>query len=56
MSIECILPPYMLTRIAEQGTPAQRNWAEQTLIVSQQIREDRAAATDATVSTSEVTA
>ncbi len=50
-SIQCIVPPYILTKIAEEGTPAQRNWAAQTLIVSEQIRKERVEITSVTVPT-----
>ncbi|MEP7289220.1 MAG: M4 family metallopeptidase [Chloroflexota bacterium] len=44
--IECILPPYMLDRIAEQGTPEQQQKAIQTQAISDQIRETRRAIAD----------
>ncbi|MFB2896539.1 M4 family metallopeptidase [Aerosakkonemataceae cyanobacterium BLCC-F50] len=39
----CIVPPYMLREIAINGTDEQRNWAFQTLIVSEQFRGRREA-------------
>ena len=50
-SIQCILPPFILNQIAEQGTPAQRNWAVQTLVVSEQTRQVRAEIMAATIPT-----
>ncbi len=40
-SIFCILPPYMLEEIVENGTNAQSDSAEQALELSQEIREER---------------
>jgi len=40
-TIFCILPPYMLEQIVENGTSAQSDLAAQTLATSQQIREKR---------------
>ena len=42
--ISCILPPYMLERIAENGTDEQKAKAADTLRVSAQLRMDRQAA------------
>ncbi len=39
--IYCITPPYMLERIAERGTPRQREWALKTLSVTEQFRGQR---------------
>jgi Zn-dependent metalloprotease len=39
--IFCILPPYMLDRIMENGTPEQRQSASRTVQFSQQMREQR---------------
>ena len=39
--INCILPPYMLQRIIENGTPEQRQSASRTAQVSEQIRDQR---------------
>ena len=41
--IHCITPPYMLEQIAASGTPRQREWAERTLAVTEQFREQRQA-------------
>jgi hypothetical protein len=41
----CILPPYILDRIAENGTPGQRAAALQTLAMDDAIRSLRAAMT-----------
>ncbi len=40
-SINCILPPYMLDQIVQNGSSAQRDWAAQALISSQLIRDRR---------------
>lgn len=40
----CIIPPYVLESIAENGTPAQQAAAEASLVVSAEIREERAEA------------
>ena len=40
-SIFCILPPYMLEQIVENGSSEQSALAAQTLAVSQAIREER---------------
>ena len=40
-SIFCILPPYMLDQIAQNGTSAQREMAIRTLVNSQQLRDKR---------------
>lgn len=37
----CVIPPYMLERIAENGTPQQRAWAERTLITTATLRDHR---------------
>ncbi len=42
-SIECILPPYMLDNIAQNGTTGQQEKAQQTLLVTAQLRTQRAA-------------
>jgi Zn-dependent metalloprotease len=42
-SIECILPPYMLKQIVDQGSSEQREWAVRTLRLSDQIRSQRLA-------------
>jgi Zn-dependent metalloprotease len=36
--LHCIVPPHVLEKIAENGDEAQRRWARQTLITSEQIR------------------
>ncbi len=41
--IQCILPPYVLDRIAEQGTPEQQQWAARTKELSAQMRQVRRA-------------
>ncbi len=41
-SIECILPPYVLDNIAQNGTTAQQEKAQQTLLVTAQLRTQRA--------------
>ena len=46
-SIFCILPPYMLTEIVENGSDAQSEFAAQTLALSQPIRERRQSHTPA---------
>jgi Zn-dependent metalloprotease len=43
-SIFCILPPYLLEQIVQNGSSAQSNGAKQALISSQLIREKRQAA------------
>jgi Zn-dependent metalloprotease len=43
--IFCIVPPHVLRHIAERGTRRQRDWAWQTLTLSEQIRGQRAALT-----------
>lgn len=42
-SIYCILPPHILTKIAENGTPFQREKARQTMIMAEQMRGRRRA-------------
>ncbi len=37
----CIVPPYILRNIAEKGEPAQREWAQKTLINMEQMRDER---------------
>ncbi len=37
----CVIPPYMLEKIAENGTPQQRTWAERTLITTAALRDHR---------------
>lgn len=39
----CIIPPHMLREIAQNGTPAQRSMAVQTLRLTEQFRGERAA-------------
>ncbi len=46
-SIFCILPPYLLEQVAQNGTEAQSDFAEQTLALSQPIREKRQSLTPA---------
>jgi Zn-dependent metalloprotease len=41
--LHCILPPYMLENVSDNGTAEQRAWAERTLDTSQDIREEREA-------------
>lgn len=41
--VNCIVPPHMLERIAENGTPAQRDMAVKTLITSGEMRGRRLA-------------
>jgi len=43
-SVFCILPPYMLERIAERGSDAQRSRATQTIQLTSQMRAEREAA------------
>ncbi len=40
-SIFCILPPYMLDQVAQNGTSAQREMAVRTLATSQRVRDNR---------------
>lgn len=40
-SIFCILPPYMLDQVAQNGTSAQRDMAVRTLAASQHLRDKR---------------
>lgn len=44
--MQCIVPPHMLKRIAEHGTPAQQRWARRTLEVSEQFRGQRQTLTE----------
>ena len=37
----CIVPPYMLRNIAENGSNAQKSWAEKTLIDMEQVHRER---------------
>lgn len=37
----CIVPPYILRNIAENGTSAQKSWAEKTLIDTAQVHQER---------------
>jgi Zn-dependent metalloprotease len=39
--IHCIVPPHMLEELAENGTPAQREFAERTLASEVSFREER---------------
>ncbi|MBN2469939.1 MAG: M4 family metallopeptidase [Anaerolineae bacterium] len=39
--IQCIIPPHMLQEIAENGTEKQKEWAIDTLTVSEQFRGQR---------------
>ncbi len=39
--IQCIIPPHMLQEIAENGTEQQKEWAVDTLTVSEQFRGQR---------------
>lgn len=41
--IQCIIPPHMLQEIAENGTDSQKQWAADTLTVSEQFRGQRIA-------------
>jgi Zn-dependent metalloprotease len=41
--LHCIIPPYVLENIAESGTDEQRTWAERTLDVSEDMRDQRQA-------------
>jgi Zn-dependent metalloprotease len=42
-SIYCILPPHMLRKIAENGTPIQQEKAMQTIVMTEQLRGRRSA-------------
>ncbi len=42
----CIVPPYILEKVAVNGTPTQREWAFETLNLSAQIRGRRIALSD----------
>ncbi|MDZ7308118.1 MAG: peptidase M4 family protein, partial [candidate division KSB1 bacterium] len=44
--MQCIVPPHLLKRIAEHGTPAQQQWARRTLEVSEQFRSQRQTLTE----------
>lgn len=46
--IECIIPPYVVEKVAQNGTPAQKEWARRTIIQSAQIRGQRQAVADMT--------
>ena len=37
----CVIPPYMLEKIAENGTAQQRVWAERTLVTTAALRDHR---------------
>lgn len=37
----CIVPPYILRNIIENGAPNQREWAQKTLVDMQQVHEER---------------
>lgn len=39
--LECIIPPYMLSNVAENGTPEQKAQAVQSMQISAQIRDQR---------------
>ncbi len=39
--LHCIVPPYMLKEIVENGTPAQKEWAAKTLAVTDQMQVHR---------------
>lgn len=41
--IHCIIPPYMLEHIAQNGTPAQRTYAQNTLSTTSTLSEQRLA-------------
>ena len=41
--LNCILPPYMLENIAQNGSPDQQALAQNTLAVTSMLRQDRAA-------------
>jgi len=43
--VHCFIPPHMLKEIAERGSPAQRDRALKTLLVSEQLRGQREALT-----------
>jgi Zn-dependent metalloprotease len=45
--IECILPPYMLERIAANGSITQREFAMQTIAHTEKFRADRESASEA---------
>jgi Zn-dependent metalloprotease len=45
-SIFCITPPHMLERIAEHGTPRQREWALKTLSTTERFRGQRQISTE----------
>ncbi len=40
-SIFCVIPPYMLEKISENGTPDQQAWANVTLMTTASLRADR---------------
>lgn len=44
--LHCIVPPYMLRDISERGSAAQRQWAMETLTISDQIRARRQSMTE----------
>ncbi len=41
--LHCILPPFMLEQIIQNGTPEQRAWAQQTLAATQSMDRERQA-------------
>lgn len=43
----CVVPPYVVTRVARRGTPRQREWALRTLTTDSTIRQARAVNTKA---------
>jgi Zn-dependent metalloprotease len=40
-SIYCVLPPYILERVAQHGAPEQQHWAQRSLLISERIRGQR---------------
>jgi Zn-dependent metalloprotease len=41
--LNCVIPPYMLEQIAQNGTPQQQAWARQTMAVTATFRQERIA-------------
>lgn len=39
--LQCIVPPYMLKEIVENGTPAQKEWAAKTIVETDQLQDHR---------------
>jgi Zn-dependent metalloprotease len=49
MAHHTIVPPFLLERVAERGTPAQRDWALATLAADRSMRPARASAVQARI-------